>query len=317
MEFFDWVSIPQYFIEFFGSYLNMTAETATDAAALMNKFNIICLIVAGGLYFVGLLFGGFGLYTMAKRAGVKHAWLGFLPLGNTYLAGELAGETKLFGKKVKRLGLYAMLAEVVYIGLNLFLLILSMQLSARPELYSQEETQGVFYWYLNRALIPAQDKWMVTASLAVDIIGSIWWLVMLFLFCTMFVALFRKYFPRNPIIMTVLSAVLPTRGFVLFAVRKNRPVDYMDYIRRQTEEMRRRYGDGQNYGQGGYNQGGQGYGQSSYGSYGGSDAPFSDFNGSSGSAPQSGTGGSSSDAPFGEFGPSNGSDTGTDDSKNQ
>ncbi len=79
--------------------------------------------------------------------------------------------------------------------------------------------------------------------------------------------------------MTFLCAVLPCRGFVLFAVRNNTPIDYNEYMRKRMEEERRRYGQG---GSDGMNGGS------------GSDSPFPDFDNSSAS-------GRDSDGPFSDF----------------
>ena len=108
----------------------------------------------------------------------------------------------------------------------------------------------------------------------------------------LFIAFFRKYYARGPILLAFLSAVLPFRGITIFAVRNNAPVDYNDYIRRRTQAYMRS----------------NGYNQPPYGPYGPQSGPQSGpqngpdpFDGFGG--PNSGNSGKSSsdDDPFSEF----------------
>ena len=146
--------------------------------------------------------------------------------------------------------------------------------------------------------------------------NTVCYLALLFFFCVLFIAFFRKYFARGVFWMTLLSTIVPLRGVAIFAVRNNTPVDYDAYMRRRMEEYARRQ---QGYGQGGYG----GYGGN--GGYGGYDAdgnrtnapqddPFSDFggspaqNGGQGGGSDEGSGGSnggngggSSNDPFPDF----------------
>ncbi len=283
MEFFELTSIPQTIYQVFYGGITMTQLW-------------ISLGVAGGLMLVCLLFGGLGLMTMAKKAGVKHGWLGFLPFACTYFAGKLAGETTFFGSKMKRAGLYAMLAEIFCVVGNVFVLVLSVYLS-RPEFYEYGVDELGEYSRFAAELVPEGMRWTVNCSLAMEIITYLAGFVQLFLFCILYNALFRKYYARSPFLMTFLCAVLPLRGFVLFAVRNNTPVDYDALMRRRMEEIRRQQ---QQYGQ---------YGQ--YGPYGGAPnppaggaqnggEPFGDFPDANKDG-QTGGGDAKNDSPFDDF----------------
>lgn len=288
MEFFDCMSIPQRFFEYYG----FSAETAEEYIAKLLKIQFISIYVAAGLYLICLVFGGIGLMSMAKRAGIAHGWIGFLPFGNTYLAGKLAGETNFFGKKVKRIGLYAMLAEMLYVAFNIFFLIVMFQLY-NADFYDVKigETSNVLV--LNVDNIPQGLRWLVKAFSVGQIFSYIIYFIMLFVFCILFYALFRKYYARGPFLMTFLSAFLPFRGFVLFAVRNNAPVDYEAYMRRRFEEMQRRQGYG-GQGYGGQGNGGQSYGGQPNGGRGNDSAPEDPFSEFGGSKPEN--------DPFSEFG---------------
>lgn len=283
MEFFDWLNVPQIFLQYFGGYFGGDLSTPQSAAAFMFRINLICIIVAACLFVVGTVFGGIGLFTMAKRRGEKHAWLGFLPFANTYYAEKFAGDCNIFGKKVKHIGLWCMLAEIVFVALSIFSLVVNLILISNPDLYAavlNEET-GETYFMLNNGLLTGEMRTLALASDVVSVISSIWWLVLLLLFCSLFFGLFRKYYARSPFLMTFLCVVLPCRGFVLFAVRNNTPIDYNEYIRKRMEEERRRYGGNGDDGQGG-------------GERHGDNSPFPDFDGTKGS-------GRDDDGPFSDF----------------
>ncbi len=289
MEFFDWMGIPQAILGLFRFDVD---ESVASIIEMQMQVLVITLWIAAGLYLLGHLFGGFGLYKMAKRAGEKNAWMAFVPVLCTYLAGRLAGETSVFGVKVKRIGLYAAIAEVLYIAINIFTLTLSM-LMMRPEWYELTRTETAAATYLgtelNVELMPSQYRWMPTALNVMNIIEIVWYFVTLFLFIVLFIAFFRKYYARSPLIMAFLCSILPVRGYVLFAVRNNTPVDYnawmQERIRRMQQQQTQQYGTpyGGPYG-------------GSYGPAGGAPAePFSDTASGESAPPQN------DDEPFSDL----------------
>lgn len=288
MEFFDWMNVPQFFLYSFGA----TADTVEEVVAKQLHFQMIILCVAAGLYLICLIFGGMGMRAMAKRAGMKNSWMGFLPFTNTYYAGKLAGETNFFGQKMKRTGLYAMLAEILYVALEVFLLVMNIMLIKTEAYTLSTDSYDNAVWKLTASLIPENRLWLVDATTYVEMISYLMWFVMIVYFCVLFTALFRKYYARSPMLMTILCAILPFRGFVLFAVRNNTPVDYNAYMRRRAEEFARR-----NQPYGGYNgyNGNQGYNGGGNGSA--PPDPFGDFN-SSGNGSSNDT---SNDNPFDDF----------------
>lgn len=228
------------------------AGTIEERIAQMLYYQYICIGVGCGLYLVGLIMGGFGLYTMAKRAGVKHGWLGFLPFGNTYLSGKLAGQTNVFGAKMKNPGLWAMLVEIVFVALNIFSLVIGLLMQNAAFYAPEMNEQGQIVAYvLDPNLMPVGMRWMVTASGIIDIACWVFMFAIIFFFCTLYFALFRKYYARSPFLMTFLCALLPARGFVLFAVRKNTPVDYNAFLQQRMRQAQQQYGGGYG-GQGGY-----------------------------------------------------------------
>lgn len=296
MDFFDWLSVPQVVLNF----VSISVNSADEAADTIRLAWIICLCVAAGLYLIGLLFGGFGLMTMAKRRGMEKWWLGFLPFGNTYLLSKLAGETDVLGKRFKRWGLWTMIAEIVFVLVQTVSIVLQLGF-AKGAFYSLQEGGYAFdsELFLQRA---PEYAWALQLDTAMMIISSLLGICVLFMFCFLYNSFFRKYYARSPMLMTILCVILPVRGFVSFAVRKNTPVDYDAYMRRRMEEAMRRSGYNQG-GQGGYNQGGYNQGGYNQGGYnqGGSGDPFSEYGGSGGASGGSGGSSGSDDSPFSDF----------------
>lgn len=286
MEFFDWLQAPWLVIE----YMNLgNVSSAAEAAALTLKILYISLGVAAGLYLLGHLLGGIGLMKIAKRQNLSYWWFGFIPFANTYLIGALAGEVSIFGKKCKRIGLYAMLAELFYVLLEVVLLILTFMLT-NADFYALQSIGGEYYFDFSAELfktIYANFGWVLSLQLALEIIDAIWWFVTFFLMCSLFYAFFRKYYARSPFLMTFLCAFLPFKGYVLFAVRNNNPVDYTSYRQRQYEEILRQ--QQRQYG-----------GNAPFTPYGSGGDPFSEFGQGDSNANGNGSGGSN-DSPFNDF----------------
>ncbi len=288
MEFFEWTSAAQSLIISLFRFGGNLGDTLENAIAQTYKISMICLGVAGGLYLICLIFGGIGMHAMAKKQGMKHSFLGFLPFANTYYAGKLAGEANFFGQKMKRAGLYAMIVEIIYVVMVAFSFAYNICMLPYHVEYIEN---GLTSTRLDVSLIPDDLLWLYSGGRWFSLFSSLFYFVEIILFCVVFNALYRKYYARGPFLMTFLSAVLPLRGFVLFAVRNNAPVDYNEYMRRRAEDFARRsagYGDGYGSPYGGAN-GGAPNGNSH------ADDPFSDFGGGSG-----GSGGNNGD-PFEEF----------------
>ena len=223
---------------------------------------------------------------------------------NTLYAGKLAGETNFFGKKVKWMGGAAALLEFVHVGLSVFSFYILFSFM-RPEYCDPITTADGLFGGAEfvSSKLPVGMRWMLTADTVCDILIYVFYLFLLLAMCMMFYSFYRKYYARSPFIMMFLSALLPFRGFVIFAVRNNTPVDYDAWMRQRMEEFSRRQQQGRPGNYGGY--GGYSGPQDGSGTYGDSaqgNEPFSDFGGpnsSNGSNGSNGSGGGGS--PFSDF----------------
>lgn len=58
--------------------------------------NLVFRIIVGIIGILGYVLMAIGLYDMAKRRNIGHAWFGWIPILNMYLLGELIND-KIFG----------------------------------------------------------------------------------------------------------------------------------------------------------------------------------------------------------------------------
>lgn len=287
--------------------VDVSADLQTQLEAFVAAYRqamLIGLCIAAGIYLVCLVMGGIGMHVMAKKRGMKGSWMAFLPFLNTLYAGKLAGETNFFGKKVKWMGGAAALLEFVHVGLSVFSFYILFSFM-RPEYCDPITTADGLFGGAEfvSSKLPVGMRWMLTADTVCEILTYVFYLFLLLAMCMMFYSFYRKYYARSPFIMMFLSALLPFRGFVIFAVRNNTPVDYDAWMRQRMEEFSRRQQQGRPGNYGGY--GGYSGPQDGSGTYGDSaqgNEPFSDFEGpnsSNGSNGSSGSGGG--DSPFSDF----------------
>lgn len=308
MEFFDFAYIAQLLMQYTMSFtVDVSADLQTQLEAFVAAYRqamLIGLCIAAGIYLVCLVMGGIGMHVMAKKRGMKGSWMAFLPFLNTLYAGKLAGETNFFGKKVKWMGGAAALLEFVHVGLSVFSFYILFSFM-RPEYCDPITTADGLFGGAEfvPSKLPVGMRWMLTADTVCEILTYVFYLFLLLAMCMLFYSFYRKYYARSPFIMMFLSALLPFRGFVIFAVRNNTPVDYDAWMRQRMEEFSRRQQQGRPGNYGGY--GGYSGPQDGSGTYGDSaqgNEPFSDFGGpnsSNGSNGSNGSGGG--DSPFSDF----------------
>ena len=267
------------------------------------------VLVALAVYAFVFAFKAVGLFVMAKRAGrQKLLWCAFVPFASTFLLGELAGDIRVGNGRLRHIGLYALIAEI--------LLCVCYGIQNFTQMYIFSQGRGVLYNILTEAgsnggtilsleytaaLADGIVKMMDVAYILEYVLLILYTVVAVF----MFIAFFKRYSPASYVWMVILCAVVPVAtAFLVFAYRNRVPVDYDKLMAARAEHYRRmqasQYG-GYPYGQPPY--GGNPYGQPPYGAPGGQDAPpkapddpFGEFGSSSGPS-----GGSPEDDPFGEF----------------
>jgi|GEM_PF-775546 len=270
-------------------YANSVYLQASDILypVLTRDILVLSLLGAFGVWLIMFLFQAFGLYRMAKGQGVRHKWLAFLPFANFILVERLGGRCTIFGQRMRRPGIFALVAQVVTC------IVCGLFIAAQIYLYSVE---GPPQYVDGQFGSPLQWVELEGLSYYAYVVYTIfWWVVPIIQFvCNVFLfvlfsGLYKRYQPRFAYLFAFLTllvpiwAGLPVRYIFVFVFRRRPAIDYEDYIRRQREEFIRRQQQQQQefqrqYGQ--FNQSYGPYGQGNYGPYGQAN------NGNTASSPQ-------------------------------
>ncbi len=210
-----------------------------------------------GLWLVLFVLQGFGLLAMAKRLKLRKKWLSFVPFANVYYMGKIVGQCQFFGQKVKNIGLYTMIGQIVCFILGAGFIFTEGYLAAN---YAPTATpDGYLQWAGLTGFAGFLASYYEWGQLIISIPSLITRILMLVLMT----GLLRKYMPASQMFLTLLVFFLPiSRFIIIFVARNKEPFDYEAYMRRRREEyMRQRqqyyntYGNpygGSPYGMGGY-----------------------------------------------------------------
>lgn len=247
---------------------------------------IACTIGAAAVWLVMFVLQGIGLYTMAKRRGMKKKALAFIPFANIYYIGKLSGESVVFGQRMKRAGLYAMIAETIASVLCVAMIASQLYLYINCGEPMIDETFGTPYWVVTgNGVASVIAKFMDVSSYFIGIAQLVAKVLMLILLS----GLYKKYSPRNYFFLGVLTIMLPARYLIIFALRNRKAIDYEAYMRARREAYMRQQQQYRQQYYGGY---GNSYGnpyqppqkpEDPFGEFGDkpSDEPFEELNGSS------------------------------------
>ena len=221
MEIFNFYEASTIFASFFPN------ERVEMLLLAMSVGTVLCL----GLF----LLQGFGLYTMAKKQGLKNKGLAFLPFVNIWYIGKLAGECHFFGQRMKRAGVYAMIAQIVST------LLCFLTIAAEQYLWiTQGEPKISDYGYYWTGL----TGFALTVHKFYDISGYILPIFQLFVeifLVVLMMSLCKKYAPKNYMALSMLTLFVPiSRFFIIFALRNREPIDYEAYMRARHEAFMRR-----------------------------------------------------------------------------
>lgn len=207
-------------------------------------FSVAAIYLAIVLALYGLRSAG--LYILAKRQGVKSAWMSFVPCLWIYVVCKLIGNARFFFDSFSRLAVvitilftasavldllwnffnYYPIAHYYLEGYTVNIVSTAEGLKITPV--------GNFVNHFDTPAINTICSVIGYASIPLDIIQ-----VVITVFA--FIALFKKFWPQHYVIASVLSFLGLFAPFA-FAIRKKDPVDYAEFIRQKMSYYGNPYG---------------------------------------------------------------------------
>lgn len=187
-----------------------------------------------------------GVYSLAKRAGIKSAYFAFIPCLWVYpVCKILKNERFLFDTYEKLAVLITVLFTVgevinfVY-GFLSYVPVIGYYLQGGTVSIVQGEMET--YLMTGNDLFNPFDTPFINVVLTILEYTSIPFdLISVIITVFLYVAIFRKYWPQNYILATVLSCIGLFAPLV-FAIRKKEPVDYVKYARDRYNTYYNPYG---------------------------------------------------------------------------
>ncbi len=236
---------------------------------------IIAIVSALALPITFYVLRSIGLFLLAKKGKVKHAWLAWLPCVWFYVACKLIKEIKIFGSTFGKMAVvftvvFALAQILFFVNdfLAYFPIVGNIILNKSNVYVVLEETSllpnnvreyaflGGFY-VDGSFIYPYKDVFAVGRIMtAISYVSMIFDLASLIISISLYINLFRKYWPAHFLLVAILSA-MGLFGVMVFVIRNKQPINYADYVRSRYASY---YGS-----QGGPN--------GPYGYYGGQSAP--------------------------------------------
>lgn len=235
-------------MEIYSAYAEVRGTLAIFFSGLFkDEPTMLLLLWSLGIgFFIWLTFftlQAFGLYTMAKKQGLKHKWMAFLPFLNILCMGRIAGDCRFFNRKLKNAGTYTMVAQI-FASITALLFIAAefymYTTYGEPIEVPAEDfySNGYYYWPNVTDKLGKLAVWYMTdGTFLLSIFGLIYEIFMLVLV----IAILKKYIPKYYFGLSVLTLFLPmSRCIIFFVVRGREPIDYEAMMRAKREAYMRR-----------------------------------------------------------------------------
>ncbi len=243
----------------FYSSIMGTTQTLPDWAVILT--GVLTIAIALAIY----LFRSIGVYTLAKRNGVSKAWMAWFPGLWIYPVCMLVAEYRFFGRPFRNLAvLFTVLITVIEVFNLAYSFITDFPIVgyflSGGMVYVGEGAEVLAdniipYWtgggiYVTNAIIyPYPNISLLIAILNVaSTFTSLLSFAEVLITLNVFIALFRKFWIQHYVVAAVMSffGLFP---FFVFAIRKNRPMDYASYIKNKYQSYYNGYNPHSGYSQ--------------------------------------------------------------------
>lgn len=203
----------------FSELLNFYTENGmTEDQAL--KMIVGSLIFAGVVLLALYVLKAVAIFLMAKKCGLKHKWMSFVPYLNFVILGKLAGKVRIFGFAFKNIGLF----YAIFLAASHLIVVLESVASALFSYHPGATTQ-LFYQVM--LYVSAIVNWPLS-------------IIELLCFVTLCFGLYGRYTPDRRIFFSFLSCFNFIFPIILIAIHNKKPYEsYDDYFK---QKMAERYG---------------------------------------------------------------------------
>ncbi len=250
----------------------------TQAVRLENGQIWLFLGLTFAFYLALYLLRSIGLFVLAKRQGVKKAFLAWIPGVWLFVLCRVLKNARIFNQPVQSLAVFmtvifsiAEFLSFVYSFL-LYFPLFDYALIGGGTLYIGTKAQfgGELIRYLNldsglgvyvtKVIYPFGMSVSTLSKIitVLDYVSPLFDLASIFITISLYFALFRKYWPQHYMLASLLSIFLGLFPIFMFVIRKKNPIDYNAYLRARYGAYQNPYGNpyggyGSPYGtQGGY-----------------------------------------------------------------
>ena len=202
--------------------------------AIQSGYVITIFLIVAAFYLTFYVLRSIGIYTLAKRQGVENAYLAFIPCVWIYTVCKIIGKSRFFGFTVEKAAVwlcvifsFATVVPLVYDFLVYFPYVMYYLQGGEVSLISRN---GLY-------IETGVDFNNLFDTPAVNVLGRILYvfryilsIAEIVITVSLYIALFKKFWPEHYILAAVLSFFGLFPVFV-FAIRNRKAVDFNEYIR--------------------------------------------------------------------------------------
>lgn len=215
-----------------------------------------------------------GLFVLAKRQGVKNYGLAFVPFIWIYIACKLVGNARFLNNSFEKLALIFTIifaiSEVLTFAYNFIIYFPLFQylvfhggevvigtLAETSKMGIYVSIDGYTNIYTAQQILPFGIS-VLTIKKVLNIIyyvSGIFDIASVIITITVFINLFRKFWPQHYMLASLLSIFLGLFPIFMFAIRNKSAVNWEDYMRSRYSAYGNPYGNPYSnpYNNGGYN----------------------------------------------------------------
>lgn len=190
--------------EFPGAMEGAAEGLAVGAVGIVTGILLILWFLAMGFSLVSYVLNAVGMYRIAKRRGIHHAWLAWVPIGCNWLLGSISDHYQYVAKqKVTNRRKILLILSVILAVVSVVFIVGMVALIVTAEVASNEMAGQV----------------LAVALMAISYLAMMGLAIAITVFCYIaYYDLFRSCKPKNDVLFLVLGILISvTLPFFVFA----------------------------------------------------------------------------------------------------